>query len=140
MSKISQKIGVRYCSTTIDSLCVYNVYNKIFENIEKNCGQLCPKECDTVDYLITTSTAGFPSDIQLENYMKKYSHLNLTKEDLKNGILSVNIYYSELKYTEINQVLQYTFWDLVSSVGGGSFLCNMSCYFKILNQVNFIIY
>ena len=82
----------------------------------------CPLECDSIDYLLSTSFAEFPLPLYGDLFLNKsglkleMSASNLS--DLRKSVLSMNIYYSSLKYTEITQLEKNTLVDLVCDIGG----------------------
>ena len=102
------------CSSFKQNNCTRKVVNEFYQNIALSCGN-CPLECDSVSYALSTSPAEFPSKAYLTELNNRY--LNITHTNLTN-LLAFNVYYSDLKYTEINQLEKFTFVDLVCSVGG----------------------
>lgn len=119
----------------------------MLNNIDKYCGQECPIECDTISYPSIVSFSQYQSDDyhleDLLNYSfigKKYPQM--TKEELKQSMLTIKVYYTDLARTEIIQVLKNTTWDLVSSIGGslGLFIgASILSFFEILELVLNII-
>lgn len=67
----------------------------------------------------------------------------LTYEQLKEETLAINVYYSEMKYTSIEELEKTNFLDLIASVGGtlGLFLgMSFLSFFEIFDVVIEIIY
>ena len=102
------------CSSFKQNNCTRKVVNEFYLNISLICGN-CPLECDSVSYALSTSPAEFPSKTYLTELNNRYR--NITQTNLTN-LLAFNVYYSNLKYTELNQLENITFVDLVCSVGG----------------------
>ncbi len=77
----------------------------------------------------------------MESYLAMAEYSLMNKTSFKDNIVSLKIYYSELKYTEINQVFSFSFWDLVSAVGGnlGLFLGVSLLSILELVQVLFLV-
>lgn len=95
-------------------------------NIIDKCSSLCPLECDSISYHVSTSFAEFPSrsyaEILKENPVIR-AHFsnnidNITFDLLKEKIVSLNIYLSELKYTKSTELPDHSVIDLIASVGG----------------------
>ena len=59
----------------------------------------------------------------LENSFIKEMYPDMTEEKLKSHLLSLNLYYDSLVYTEISESPQYTASDLISSIGGSLGVC-----------------
>lgn len=106
------------CTTISEFSCAFIKYNEVYNDLERNCASQCPQECNSEDLSFTTMNSDFPNKQQLDAYLAlpEYSHMN--ESFFRENIVALKIYYPQLKYTEINQVLQYSFWDLTSSIGG----------------------
>ena len=113
--------------------CAYTSYITYQKNkLASKCD--CPVECTTTNYFLTTSFAEFPT----KNYanllkmdpkiMKLFNKTNITVEDLRKRIVSVNVFYNSLTHTNINENLKTTPFDLASIIGGtlGLFLGNFN--------------
>lgn len=91
------------CSTQEQMICSFITYNRVYSRITENCGDFCPQECETTEFVLTTSTLTFPTDAYaneiLQNSFIKIKYPNMTLDELKSNLLAVNIYYPELKYT-----------------------------------------
>lgn len=95
-------------------------------NAYKEYLPLCPLECDTISYTVSSSQASYPSNMEylkLRNDPRLLMLFNKTNEsisidDLKKSIAYVRIYYNEITYTLINQQPKMNIWDLVSNLGG----------------------
>jgi hypothetical protein len=99
-----------------------NTYNRVFGDMSNNCDKLCPLECDSISYLITTTMSDFPSDsyvnMLLNTSLIKSVRPNISAYELKSNLVSFRLFYSSLEYTEITQSPQMEFFDLLSSIGG----------------------
>jgi hypothetical protein len=108
--------------TQQQTMCAASQYNVVYTDIFKYCGNLCPKECDSTEYSITTSSSDFPSDEYVKRLLNytfiKRKYTENSSIELKSNLLSFSIYYSDLKYTEISQSPKYTLSDLISGIGG----------------------
>ena len=101
--------------------CIHDNYDEF--DYYKTCGKVCPLECTTSTYGITAQsityitspekTALARSKIGLHNNIT-----DLSDQVLEERILSLYIFYEDLKYTEITQIAKTTETDLVSKVGG----------------------
>ena len=103
------------CVSLNQTFCIYKVNIKVRQIIDA-CTE-CPLECDSIDYSLTTSFAEFPSALYGDLFLKK-SGLKQNLSELRKGVLSINVYYSSLRYTEITQLEKSTVVDLVCSIGG----------------------
>lgn len=111
-----------------DLICNYEKYLKFFsKDVRQECSDECPLECDSVSYSLSSSYLSYPtraySDILLNDpkMQAKFTQFNyslFTHERLKENILSLNVYYDQLKYTTIREMIKTTPSDLVAIVGG----------------------
>lgn len=110
------------CTNNQQMNCAKLVYNRVFEKIEDACVASCPIECESVTFQVTTSSSEFPSnnyanEILTNSFVKtKYPGLNIS--GLKSNMLSLSLYYDELKYTEIVELPLFDWCALISSIGG----------------------
>ena len=136
---------VKPCTMLNETECSYRIYTEVFENIEKFCDQFCPLECDSLSYSMQTSFSEYPLDYEtndlLHNSFIRRKYPQLTKERLKKRMLSLNVFYLDLKYTEINQVLKYSVWDLIAGIGGslGLFIGASLLSFLEVIEISFAI-
>lgn len=102
--------------------CQGQLYNKVFQQINSFCGHDCPEECESIQYSMSTSTVDFLTESYVNNLLQntfvaeKYPGIDATT--LKKSLVSFDVYYEDLQYTEIIQSPQYTIIDLISSIGG----------------------
>ncbi len=110
------------CVTREQVDCFLRV-NQKKQVIFDSCSE-CPVECDLVTYDLATSTSGFPGQNYAEILVNNTFLNNLKPElksgysDLKESVLSFSVYYSELQYTEINQLEKLSLIDLICDIGG----------------------
>ena len=108
------------CENQKNSDCWFNEISK-FNNGEYNgyCSSQCPLECDSLEFDFSYSVSEFPSK---EFYEKvkfyKESVKNLTYDDFKQRVLSISVYYPQLKYTEITEMPSTSLIDYLANIGG----------------------
>ncbi len=85
----------------------------------------CPTECDEVSFPYTVSVAPYPSpnyaNILLKNpsiLSKFLENESVTIRDLKEKLVSVNIFYNEIKETVVTESPSVQFSDLMAQIGG----------------------
>ena len=93
--------------------------------MKEMCTQYCPLECDSMIFQVTQSLANYPSiqhatnDLMYNTIIQsKFPNKNLTYDLIKQSVLSLNVYYSDLSYMEYSQRAKTTLLDLVSNIGG----------------------
>ncbi len=119
------KLGYSYTQKHCFQLC----FNQFCPNCndfdyQKTCSKQCPLECEIVTYQITDMIESFFSLPNSEkekyrNLLLNNSHVkNITDEELFDNLIYINVYFEEIKYTEITQIPKTTPVDLASSIGG----------------------
>ena len=106
--------------------CSYGVFYAFIKNkIDDECSKLCPLECDSIRYdvSISSNTAISRQGYNLykkiiDAFAQKYGEYNLTYEEVKERLLILNIYYSELSYIRISESPKTSIIDLFSNLGG----------------------
>lgn len=117
------------CLSLVDVTCNLKSYLKFYQNdLKQVCGSQCPLECESETFELTLSSSSYPSRgyvNQLAYFSRDSSWSNIfpnisqvSYEQLKDQILSLNVYYGEMKYTTIEELEKTSFLDLVASVGG----------------------
>ena len=100
---------------------------KIFisnDYVSKTCIQYCPLECNSISYKLTNSFSSFPSKSFADSLMtnpiitSKFSNGTLNYESIKQSVLSLNIYYDRLAFTQISKETKFEIVDLISAIGG----------------------
>ena len=103
---------------------IQNFYSN--SNYYNECLTLCPLECKEEQFLISTSFLSFPQLLRandlLNNSLIKTKFSNITKDlimdTLKQSVLSIYVYYDDLKYTIIRKSPKFEWLDLISNIGG----------------------
>ena len=94
------------------------------EEIENKCLVECPLECQYSSYEVASSSFDYPNREFFEalksfSQMKQNEVLNISDfDEFKQNNLGVNIYLSSMEYTELWEMPQISFIDLVSNMGG----------------------
>lgn len=115
---------VQECNSLLAIRCALNVILTFSNLLYEKCAEYCPLECETLRYKISYTTAGYPSDFGIDNFrnmpvFRKYDpNRTLTNQQIRETILSVNIYFDELEYSLIEHYPSQTLGDLISSIGG----------------------
>ena len=119
------------CESLEEFECGNKQYNSVYDELDKNCGKSCPPECNSVDYVQSTSVSDYPS-VGYAEYVRRNTFVgnkypNLSAPEIQSNMLVLNVFYSDLKYTEIGQLAQYTVIDIISNIGGtlGNYLFNL---------------
>ncbi len=106
--------------------CLHGVYQRYLNaDFIDECGRLCPEECELQSFATSMSNVNYPTESYARALMEKTiikakypSSKNISFEDLKRQVLSVNVYYDRLEYTQISQMDSMSTITLVSNVGG----------------------
>ena len=108
--------------------------NEIHSKRRKTCDDLCPLECDSINYELSR-VKFLSTDKQLSGYLKDYNESGYVKERM----IHVRIQFDELKCTRMSQSAEMTITDLVSNVGGvlGVFL--EISFFSVYRIVMFVL-
>ena len=93
------------------------------EEIENKCLAECPLECKYSSYEVTSSSFDYPNREFFEALKSfsqmKQNEVNITDfDEFKQNNLGINIYLSSMEYTELWEMPQISFIDLVSNMGG----------------------
>jgi hypothetical protein len=134
------------CFTTNQTTCQSKHRTEFMrQNLFSECD--CPQECEKVLYEYSLSFAEYPTKYYFEilrrhpTIQEKFNNKSkeITYDDLKSRIASVNIFYEELKETWITQEKKLLPHDLASNLGGtlGLFLgeSNTKNTLKCLNFI-----
>jgi hypothetical protein len=115
----------RPCLTLQDVQCGYMEFIKFYSsNVIEKCSKYCPTECDSVDYQFQTFFSDFPTyeygrflmnDTRIRS---KYPNNQLTFSELKESMVSLNIYYKDFIYKVMDEVEKFSFLDLIANFGG----------------------
>jgi hypothetical protein len=112
------------CINSAQFICDHKNYNHFYQNLlTEMCidSNLCPLECEEIDYSATVSSTSFPTPgyyefLKTHPVVLKHFENNssaITYETLKAVALHVNVYYGSLSYTEITESPQMDMLCLV---------------------------
>jgi hypothetical protein len=119
-----------------DDICAIKTFSKFINtpSEERDCD--CPKECQSIGYDFYVSAAEYPSYRHYSNNLEqndliKSKLYNVSFSQVRESVARVQILFSEMKQTYIEENEKTTIVDLVSGVGGtlGLFLGK----FQLLN-------
>lgn len=120
-------------------------YNQLKSVTFKNslCIDLCPQECQTVHFDVSTSYLDFPTYLTYRYLVMNnigilsriFKTENITYEMFRKSFAAVNLYFNEIKMTEMEEAESMTFVELISDIGGtiGLFIS-----FSILGLIEFV--
>lgn len=109
---ISNKIDHWQNVLNFSSKEMRNKYENIIgSKLNSLCSPFCPLECDSISYEVISSFNRLPSD------RIYFPFKNLTINDSKN-LVFFNIFYTDLKYTSISEIVKMYVLDLISNIGG----------------------
>jgi hypothetical protein len=93
--------------------------SKTFAELYLACIDDCPQECLTNRFRIYTSHSFFPTE-QYSSLLKANKKVlqNLTLNEIKESIVSVNVFYESLSYTIISEKPSVSFETLLANIGG----------------------
>jgi hypothetical protein len=98
------------CTTYSQLKC--SIYYYFSSEISKLNNNLCPMECDSIKYTLTTRTSPLTFTQRLVNKR------NLTDLEYFSNIAKIKLFYTELGHTEIIEIPNYTWFSLLSNIGG----------------------
>lgn len=111
--------------------CPFQTQQTFFNTSE--CVKLCPHECSSRKYDVSVSYADFPSRTVMDILMreidyfkwafqlKKTANSSASFDSLelaRTSLVSLSIYYDDIRYTSITESPSITFVDLIASIGG----------------------
>jgi hypothetical protein len=116
------------CSLTQILDCGFQVLTNFYNSpVKTNCIAECPQECNLIEYSLELSQSDFPTPFYAK-LLARYNSLNesgvnkkrnfTSYEQVKQGVLSVNVYFGDLSYTSIDEVPSTTFEQLIGNIGG----------------------
>jgi len=127
---ITQKCGCYYtkypmfnlakaCLNLTELICINGIELGFANGYSQNCLSKCPLECESVTYDYSVSTLDFPSrEFYKTTINDKIYGANITYELYKENFLSLNMFLSSNKYTQIMEIPKISVIDLISSLGG----------------------
>jgi hypothetical protein len=114
----------KVCNNAIDLSCFWGKIVKF--DLNKNCFDLnwCPAQCEFTSFETYVSMQKFPNPTfefdQLKTNEIIKEHFNstpITYDLLSSSLACVNIYFSDISYTSIEEVPSRQMFDLISNVG-----------------------
>jgi hypothetical protein len=134
-------ISLRYCLSKNETRCSNQVLKKF--DIEKECGEYCPPECESVVYDYETSYDTFPNPGFHYHRMKQtlkedrkfgnedFDVGDMSYEQMKASVTCLYVFFDQIGYTSIEASESKSVIDLVSNIGG-LFGLFMGKSFKVL--------
>jgi hypothetical protein len=123
------------CVSLSQISCATNVTNEFnLVDLSVTCGQYCPLECDTQEFTYSLSSSNYPTT-PYYNIVSKQANLGtkffgtLTQNLYSQSCVLVNIFLSDLYYTEIDESPALTI-DGAFGIIGFCFLTFFICEFK----------
>ncbi len=99
-----------------------NCTNKFISDfkVSSSCAKYCPLECESEKYYITYYSRELSRFGNISNTLKKpFDYLEFkTYENVSKRFFSIYVYYENLQYTLIEQVVSNELFNLISEVGG----------------------
>ena len=134
-----------------DEVCALTAWFDFSANFDVINECDCPIECISVGYTATTSISDYPTKFYSDNILSQIPLIiskfqdksKMTYENIRKRVLSVNVYYDELKETVIEHEIKMSAFDLFSSIGGilslfiGLSLLSFIEFFEILIMILF---
>jgi hypothetical protein len=120
-----RKCGLNKLIFNIDYECQTGLWFQFSNNTNMFDECDCPLQCETTNYKYTTSFSKFPSYFYARKLIEnnaliksRFSHKNITYQDLANSLIAVDIFFDELKTTSINSSVKMNLVDLIANIGG----------------------
>ena len=126
LTSLDKMNGMQPCLQPLDVICSLNVWNEFLaKNFKKLYSPFCPVECESMTFQVTATFSDYPTKNYAETYLmnnskitSKFLNNSLNYEMIKRSVLSLNVYFEQLSYTEIGQNAKTELVDLVSNIGG----------------------
>jgi len=129
-----------------DMNCVHKTNENFYISNFTECLPLCPLECDTQEFKISTSFLNYPHLSKVNGLLNnpiiksKYENIsNVTVNQLRESVASVAIYYDDLSYTVISKKPAMILLDLISAIGGIMGIFLGISFLSFLEIIEFII-
>lgn len=113
------------CPLLNRTICTINTMLYFFSgDLTEMCDNSCPLECDSVTYTTSVSSVRYPSNMHAKRLIQndwlkfKIGNENLTIDELRSNILSLNVHYSSLSYQSFTEYPKTQLVDLISNIGG----------------------
>src|SRR6218665_1366531 len=112
----------------------YGIYSDVFRQCD------CPLQCYLPSYPVSVSTS--PLSQHFLNHMSQRSQFkgrNLTMAQLRDGLVYLDVYYSDLNYVDIQTTPAYGFFPLVCDCSGALGLILGGTLLTIVEIVQFFL-
>ena len=116
------------CMNVSQVKCMLDVYSMYMDQNKEISLSECPLECDSMAYasVLTKNTMQgfedvydlFMGDASLMSMFRANLNGSLTLERFRTSVVSLNVFYPSLKYTEIREMPKTSLIDLISNMGG----------------------
>lgn len=148
LSRQIVKYNLEPCLTLEQLNCTFKGYQEFLnENLFSQCYKDCPLECESTQYITSTSFANFPSNVYADYLISNNSYYqNFTRESLQKSILALNIFYEDLRYQLFEEKEKLLLVDLLAGVGGtislflGISFLSLCEFFDILIRIFYLIH
>ncbi len=119
-------------SELCDSNCMDDGIIKLQEENDNDlCSDYCPFECDTFEYIISTSSYHLPDNGVLNGF-KSF-------DEMQKNYFSFYVYFDQLEYTSHTETAKMLVDDLASNIGGTCGLFIGMSFLSFLEFFEFII-
>jgi len=103
----------------------------------------CPKECQAVEYTLSSSQAVYPTQAY-EGFMKQFfKNRNGSKfsscTDFRASGLAVNLYYPTISYMSMDEYAVKTWPQLLSDIGGILGICVGASLLSLVEMVDLVV-
>ena len=126
--------NIRPCLNRADYDCFYGVYIQ-FDPV-KCAFDFCPLECHSIHYDLSVSSF-------VSSTIDEYDSLNISSsisyEEWRTKTLHINVYYSQLEYTLIQETPAMTLTSLIANLGGTLGLIVSLSFFTIVEIIEFFL-
>ena len=118
-----ESLNKTVCLSETEMNCLFDLYrNYLNENKRDECLLLCPMECVTIEYSVTSTIIDYPSKpyaslITNNKYLRtKFNDFQMI--NLEKCLLKLNIYFETLDYEIISEIQALNIVSLLSNIGG----------------------
>lgn len=114
------------CLTFNQVYCDGQAQSSFFaQDVKAICGDECPLECTSINYMSTLSFNNYPSEayasvlVNNQKVRQRFANRsNITYDELKRNLVSVFVYYDDLIYKSYTESAKMNIADLISNIGG----------------------
>ncbi|KAL9969463.1 hypothetical protein ACROYT_G021683 [Oculina patagonica] len=147
-----EDLEVPICAPNDSVLCMFPAYRTFGSSEEKDeCEEDCTQPCEHIEYETSLSYAGLQRNVFIQNLN---SSVNITKDFpfyehflkmtvpekmayIDDNIISLDIYFQDMSYDEIEQTPVFQGWTLIANLGGNFGLFLGMSILTILEFVEF---